>query len=95
MNMNPSFWSLLRHLPKFIRLVFRLLTDRRVPLLAKIAVCSSVAYLIWPLDIIPDFLVPVVGSFDDVALLLVCLRYLFYRTPPEVLQEHLKEIQSG
>ncbi|MEJ2109675.1 MAG: hypothetical protein P8Z37_07135 [Acidobacteriota bacterium] len=59
--MNPSFWRLLRHLPKFIRLVFRLLTDRRVPLLAKIAVCSSVAYL----------------------------------TPPEVLQEHLKEIQSG
>ena len=92
MNLNPSFWKLLPHLPKFIRLVGRLLRDGRVPLSGKIVFALGVAYVAWPLDLIPDFLVPVIGSFDDVALLLVCLRYLFYRTPPAVLGEHLAEL---
>jgi len=92
MNLNPSFWKLLRHLPKFIRLVARLLKDGRVPPSGKVAVVLGVAYFIWPLDLVPDFLIPVIGSFDDVALLLVSLRYLFYRTPPAVLEEHLAEL---
>ena len=92
MNLNPSFWRLLPHLPKFIRLVGRLLKDGRVPFSGKIVFALGVAYVAWPLDLIPDFLVPVAGSLDDVALLLVCLRQLFYRTPPAVMQEHLSQL---
>ena len=89
MDLNPSFWKLLYHLPKFIRLVLRLLKDGRVPLSGKVVFFLGVAYVAWPLDLIPDFVIPFAGSFDDVALLLVCLRYLLYRTPPAVLAQHL------
>jgi uncharacterized membrane protein YkvA (DUF1232 family) len=94
MKINPSFWQMLGHLPKLIRLIFRLIRDRRVPILGKIVFFFGIAYTVWPFDLIPDLLVPVVGSFDDVALLLICSRYLFYRTPPDVLQEHLSALQA-
>jgi len=71
----------------------RLMKDSRVPLMGKIVFCLGIAYVIWPLDLIPDFMVPFIGSFDDVALLLVCLRYLLYRTPATVLNEHLTDLQ--
>jgi len=66
-----------------------------VPVSGKAALYFGVVYFFWPLDLIPDFLIPVIGSMDDVVLLLVCLRYLFYKTPPEVLQQHLAEISAG
>jgi len=56
---------------------------------------AGIAYTIWPVDLIPDLLMPVIGSFDDLAVLLLCVRYLFYRTPPAVLQEHLQALQAG
>ena len=94
MQVNPSFWRLLQHLPKLIRLVLRLLKDPRVPILGKIVFCFGIAYVIWPLDLIPDFLVPFLGSLDDIAMLLICMRYLLYRTPRAVLEEHLFALQS-
>lgn len=95
MNVTPSFWRLLRHLPTLARLVLRLMKDARVPLAAKAVFCLGLAYVAWPMDLIPDFLAPVIGSFDDVALLLVSVRYLLHKTPPEVLREHLLAIQAG
>jgi len=94
MNINPSFWRLLWHLPRLARLVLRLLKDSRVPVMGKMVFSLGVFYVIWPVDLIPALLLPVVGSFDDVAVLLVCLRYLFYRTPPAVLAEHLSALQA-
>ena len=95
MNSKPSFWRMLRHLPKLVRLIFRLLRDPRVPLLGKIVFFLGIAYTLWPMDVIPELLMPVIGSFDDVAVLLLCLRYFLHRTPPAVLQEHLAELQDG
>jgi uncharacterized membrane protein YkvA (DUF1232 family) len=92
MSVQPSFWHILWHLPKLIRLVLRLLKDKRVPLSGKIVFYLSIAYWIWPLDLIPALLQPVIGTFDDVVLLLIGLRYLFYKTPSAVLQEHLSAL---
>lgn len=86
---------MLRHLPKLVRLILRLLRDPRVPLPGKIVFFLGIAYTVWPMDLIPDLLMPVIGSFDDVAVLLLCLRYFLHRTPPAVLQEHLTELQAG
>ena len=95
MNFKSPLWGLLLHLPKLIRLVARLMRDPRVPLLGKAVFFLGIAYVVWPLDLIPDFMVPVIGSFDDAAVLLVCLRYLFHETPPAVLQEHLAALKTG
>ncbi len=86
---KPSFWKLVWHLPKLLRLVLRLMQDRRVPLLGKLAVVAACVYVVSPIDLLPDFVLPVLGYTDDLAILLAALRFLFNLTPPNVLQEHL------
>lgn len=85
---------MLPHLPKLARLISRLIRDARVPVFGKFVFLMGIAYVIWPADLIPDLLVPVIGSLDDVAVLLLCTRYLFYTTPAAVLQEHLSALKS-
>jgi len=68
----------------FLKAVWR---DPRTPWYAKALLAGSVAYLLSPIDIIPDF-IPVIGHLDD--LLIVPLGvWLAYRlVPREVWQEH-------
>ena len=54
-------------LPNLAVLVTRLLRDRRVPLRRKIVAAGVVAYLVSPVDVIPE-LVPGFGLLDDVIL---------------------------
>jgi len=89
---RPTLLKLLRRLPTLIRLVGRLLLDGRVPIGAKLIFALSGAYVLWPLDLIPDFVIPVLGQIDDVAVLLGGLKYLLNQTPSAVLEEHLAKI---
>jgi uncharacterized membrane protein YkvA (DUF1232 family) len=90
---QPSFWKLLLQLPKLFRLILRLMKDRRVPLWGKIIFGASVAYVIWPLDLIPALLTPVFGAFDDLAVLLIGIRLLLHMTPTYVLREHIARLE--
>jgi uncharacterized membrane protein YkvA (DUF1232 family) len=70
-----------------IKLVFRLMADRRVNVLYKAIPVASLIYLVAPTDLIP--LVPV----DD-ALVIWLATYLFVElAPPDVVQEHLNELR--
>jgi len=89
---QPSVWKLLWHLPKLFRLLVRLFRDSRVPVFGKIVFALSIAYLLSPIDLIPDFILPIIGQIDDLAAVLAGLRYLLRRTPPNVLEEHLAQI---
>jgi uncharacterized membrane protein YkvA (DUF1232 family) len=59
--------ELLRLLPDLARLIGRVVTDPALPRPAKIALAAAVAYLLTPVDLLPDF-VPFVGILDDVLL---------------------------
>ncbi len=89
---QPSFWKLLWHLPKLIRLIGRLFRDSRVPLAGKLIFVLTIVYFISPIDLIPDLLFPFVGYVDDVGILLFGMRNLLQQTPPTVLEEHLAQI---
>jgi len=89
---RPSFWKLVWHLPKLIRLVGRLLRDSRVPIFGKIVFALSIVYLFSPIDLIPDFILPIIGYMDDLAIVLAGLRFLLRQTPTNVLEEHLAQI---
>ncbi len=83
--------EVLRHLPDFARLYWRLFRDRRVPVLPKALLVLTCVYVVSPLDVIPDF-VPVIGEADDVVVLLAGL-WLFVRLcPPEVVREAVRDI---
>jgi uncharacterized membrane protein YkvA (DUF1232 family) len=60
--------SLVRELPNFFKLVFRLLRDPRTPALNKVLFGAVAVYMLTPLDLLPDFF-GVLGWVDDLYLL--------------------------
>lgn len=86
--------QILRHLPDFARLYWRLFRDRRVSILAKALLVLTLLYVVWPFDVLPDFL-PVIGEMDDLGIVVSGL-WLFVRLcPPEVVRERVAEISRG
>ncbi len=77
----------LRFLPNMLKLAYRLARDPRVPQADKIILAATIAYVLTPLDVFPDF-IPFFGQIDDSYLLAVALLRLLSRTPGEVLAEH-------
>jgi uncharacterized membrane protein YkvA (DUF1232 family) len=65
----------LRLLPDLSRLVFRLVRDPRTPTRYRVALIGLGAWLVFPIDLIPDFL-PVVGALDDIVLAALVLRWV-------------------
>jgi uncharacterized membrane protein YkvA (DUF1232 family) len=84
----------LAYLPQFVRLYWRLFRDRRVSILPKALLVLTLAYVVWPFDMVPDVL-PFAGEVDDLAIVLSGL-WLFVRLcPPEVVAERVREISTG
>jgi len=93
---NPTdFIRIIVNLPKFIKLYFRLFQDRRVQLQLKLILIFALLYIVSPIDIIPDWLVPLVGYADDLIVLFAALRYFLKKCPPEVVREHVERIERG
>jgi uncharacterized membrane protein YkvA (DUF1232 family) len=65
----------IRQLPNYVRLLLGLLTDRRVAPIDKVLVAAAIAYILAPVDLIPDF-IPFLGEVDDVFLLVTALQRL-------------------
>jgi uncharacterized membrane protein YkvA (DUF1232 family) len=74
-------------LPRFLRLLWGLITDMRVAAVDKLLVAGAIAYIITPIDWIPDF-VPFLGEVDDVYLLILALQRLMQNAGPAVLLSH-------
>jgi len=74
-------------LPNILKLVGRLLLDPRVPRRAKITLGMAAAYVVSPVDLIPD-VIPVIGWADDVLLVLFAIDSLIERAGPEIVDEH-------
>ena len=83
--------DLVRQLPMYIRLIWALLRDRRVPVAQKLILAGIVGYLVLPIDLIPDF-VPVLGQLDDIAVVLLGLDLFIRSAPQDVVDEHLGRI---
>ena len=80
---------LLSHPLKYARLIFRLMRDRRVPLYLKAILVGAFIYLLSPIDLIPEVLLPLlVGEADDAAVLLLAIHTLLTRAPRQVVEEH-------
>jgi uncharacterized membrane protein YkvA (DUF1232 family) len=87
--------GVLRDLVLRFKLILRLMGDKRVNPFVKLLPVASLAYLIWPIDLIPGVVLPVVGALDDVALVSLGA-YLFIEfCPPDVVQEHMQKLTSN
>lgn len=74
-------------LPRFVALLKRLMTDPRVPRRSKVILGGTIAYLVSPIDVIPDF-IPGLGQLDDVVVALLALHSILNRVDEEVVLEH-------
>ena len=77
----------LRLLPDVVRLVRRLAADRSLPTGVRVRLWALLAYLLSPLDLVPDFL-PVIGYADDVVVVAWALRSVVRRAGYEALERH-------
>ena len=78
--------ALARFVPDCLVLFQRLLGDARVPRATKVLLVPAIAYLAFPLDLIPDFL-PVIGYLDDAVVLAWALRRIVRSAGPVVVRE--------
>jgi uncharacterized membrane protein YkvA (DUF1232 family) len=74
-------------MPNIVKLVGRLLKDPRVPRRAKITLGLAAAYVVSPIDLIPE-VVPVIGWADDVLIVMFAIDSLIERAGDEVVLEH-------
>jgi uncharacterized membrane protein YkvA (DUF1232 family) len=59
-----------------VRRVARLLADPHTPRLPRLAVLLAALYLLVPMDLLPEFVFPIVGYIDDLGLVWLSLRWL-------------------
>jgi len=76
------------------RLVWRLFRDRRVSGWVKLIPIAGLAYLLSPIDLLPDLLLPGLGELDDLTVILVSLKMFVDLAPPELVREHLNSLMK-
>ena len=86
--------GLIVKLPTYARVVWGLMRDPRVPAPLKALLVGALAYLVSPLDIIPDA-IPIVGQADDLTVLLLVLDLFIRNAPASVREEHMRRAREG
>lgn len=84
----------LRLLPDVLRLVRRLAADPGLPRGIRVRLALLVAYLAFPIDVVPDF-VPVLGYADDAIIVTVVLRSVVRRAGLEAVRRHWPGTDDG
>ena len=79
--------STIQQLPNYLRLLVGLLRDKRVSSTDKLLVAGAVAYILLPLDFIPDF-IPFLGEVDDIFLLVTALQRLIVNAGHRTVLDH-------
>lgn len=77
----------MKQLPSYLRLLGGLLTDKRVSTVDKLLVAGAMAYIVMPVDLIPDF-IPFIGEVDDVFVLVLALQRLISNAGRSVVMAH-------
>ncbi len=89
-----SFWPfmpLMARAPLYGRLLVELMLDGRVPASRKGLLGVAVAYVMSPIDLVPDF-IPVLGRLDDLAAMVIALDLLLEGVPREVMIEKMYKL---
>ena len=72
----------------FLKLVWRLLIDKRVPVFTKIIPFLAIAYIISPHDVIADWR-PVLGQFDDLIVTVILFILFILASPRHVVIDQI------
>lgn len=87
-------WQIFHHLPNFLKLFWRLLKDPRVPLWPKLLLGFVLAYVVAPVDLLPDVLLGI-GQVDDLIVIFLGLQAFVRLCPKEIVRRHVQAIAAG
>ncbi len=77
-----------------VKLIFRLIGDRRVNFFLKLLPIGALIYLVSPVDLLPGAVLPVIGALDDAAVLWLGATLFVSLCPDDVVQEHMNALQK-
>ena len=84
----------MRVLPDVLRLVRRLAADKTLPRGVRVRLGLLLAYLAFPIDLIPDF-IPVLGYADDAIIVTAVLRSVVRRAGIDAVCAHWPGTDDG
>lgn len=74
-------------IPSFIKMLYRLVGDKRVLLKEKALLLGTIAYVFSPLDFLPD-VIPFLGQIDDLFLVALVLKRFMNSVERSLLLEY-------
>jgi uncharacterized membrane protein YkvA (DUF1232 family) len=86
-----AFWTVVKRMPAYVRLVAALAKDPEVPHRARAVLAAGGAYMVSPIDLVPG-VIPVAGQLDDLYVLLMAIRRAVRMCPPDVADRHLARL---
>jgi len=91
---DVSIRELLGLIPDILRLLRSLIGDRSAPLDVRLVLIGLVAWIVSPIDLIPEF-IPVLGPMDDVVVAIVAMRYVRRRVGTDDLRQRWVGSEAG
>ncbi|HEY3335466.1 MAG TPA: YkvA family protein [Candidatus Limnocylindrales bacterium] len=83
--------TMLRRMPAYLRLSWRLAKDPLLSKARRAAVVGAAGYLASPIDLVPG-VIPVIGQLDDIAVALAAIRIALAGLSPERRAVHLDAV---
>lgn len=86
--------EIIQRLPKYAKLSWLLIRDTSLSARQRAALMGALGYSVSPVDAIPG-IIPVIGQMDDLAVVLLALRYILRSLPPDRSSELLEQCDLG
>lgn len=87
MTERPAWKTALDAVLPSAKLLYRLATDSRVPQRTRLLSLAALAYVVLPVDLVPDS-IPILGRLDDFGLVAIALVRLVGDAGPDLVREH-------
>jgi uncharacterized membrane protein YkvA (DUF1232 family) len=89
----PPQGGMMRNFVRQLKLIGRLMSDKRVSGFLKVLPLASLAYLVSPIDLAPGAIFPVIGALDDAAILWIGSTLFIQLCPDGVVKQHMDELE--
>jgi uncharacterized membrane protein YkvA (DUF1232 family) len=94
-NQNSGFFQ---DLITRVKLILRLMGDKRVNFFLKLLPVAAAIYVISPVDLLPGAVIPVIGALDDAVVIWLGTTLFVSLCPDDIVEEHtnaLNQVISG
>jgi uncharacterized membrane protein YkvA (DUF1232 family) len=88
------FTGWLQHWHGELLVMFELVKNPEIPLMAKFYLISLISYILSPIDIIPDF-IPIFGHWDDIAAIPLVFILVKRITPHELIERVRIDVENN